>query len=620
MNGYWGKVLRVNLSDKKYEIENVSEDIWKKYIGGSGFGAKILLDETPPKVNPYSPENKIIFGGGCWQAIRTPGSAKWSVETKSPLTKTFLDSAGSGDWGILLKKAGYDALILEGRSANPIYLYITENNIEFLDASSLWGKDTKETTEIIKNKLGKKVTILNIGPAGEKGCPIACITCDGHSFAGRGGAGAVMGSKNIKAIAVFGEKQVPVFNLEEANKKAHVAMKFVAKNSKNWRKYGTTISPAIKEPIGDTPMRYWNQDSWPDAKLIAGDIYNETLQSKPKFCPNCPIGCHRQIKVTEPKEYEMEGSGPEYETLCNFGTNLLNSNLKSIAKANDLCNRLGIDTISCGSWIGFLMECWEKKFISEKDTEGIEIKWGDGDVALKLIEKIAYLEGIGSLFKEGIRGAAKSINKEAEDIIVEVKNMDYPAHDPRFQPNLAINYATGTRGACHNRGFSLIVTSSGRGINYPELGFPDPANNMEEAAEVAYVCQNVSAFFGSLTFCQFHVVIGALTLTQICELLNEITGWNWTVDEIYKSARRIFQIQRLVQVRDGIRKKDDSRPKKMTIPATKGGRVGSIPEPFEESLEEYYHLRKWDSNGVPTKESLQEVGLEEYKEMIDDFK
>lgn len=617
MYGYWGKVLRINVSDKSYKIEDVSENVWKKFIGGSGFGAKILLEETPPKVDPYSPENKIIFGGGCWQAIRTPGNAKWSVETKSPLTKTFLDSAGSGDWGVLFKKAGYDALILNGKSTNPIYLYIRENNVEFLDASFIWGKDTVETTEIIKNKLGKRVSMLNIGPAGEKGCPIAMITCDGHSFAGRGGAGAILGSKNVKAIAVFGEKQVPVFNLEKANEKAREAMKYVARNSKSWRKYGTTISPAIKEPIGDTPMRYWNQDAWPEAKLIAGDIYNETLLSKPKFCPNCPIGCHRQIKVLEPKKYEMEGNGPEYETLCSFGTNLLNSNLKSIAKANDLCNRLGVDTISCGFWIGFLMECWEKKLISEKDTEGIEIKWGDGDVALRLIEKISYLEGIGSLFKEGIRGAAKLIGPETEDIIVEVKNMDYPAHDPRFAPNLAINYATGTRGACHNRGFSLIVTSSGHGINYPELGLPDPANNMEEAAEVAYVCQNASSFFGSLTFCQFHVVIGGMTLTQICEIFNAITGWNWTIDDLNKASRRAFQLQRLIHVRDGIRRKDDSMPKKMTVPASTGGRIGSIPEPFKESLEEYYKMRNWDTDGIPTKESLKNVDLEEYEELLD---
>ena len=613
MYGYWGKVLRINLTSKTYESESVSESTWKKFVGGSGFGAKVLLEETPPKVDPLSRENKIIFGGGCWQAVKAPGNAKWSVETKSPLTKTFLDSAGSGSWGYLFKQTGYDALIIEGKSSSPVYLYITNSDVEFKNASHLWGKDTRVTTDLIKDELGnKRVSMLNIGPSGEICNPIACISCDAHSFAGRGGAGAVLGSKNLKAIVVFGDKQVPVYDEDTAKKKSSVMMKLLAKSTSKWRKHGTTISPFLKEPIGDIPMKYWTQDTWKEVTQIAAPRYTQVLQAKPFFCVNCPIGCHRRIKVESPKKYAMEGSGPEYETLCSLGTSFLNSNLKSIAKGNDVCNRMGIDTISAGFWISFLAECWEKGLIDEKDTEGLKIEWGDGDIMLELLEKIGKLEGIGAWFKDGIRGAAEHIGPQAKDMIVHVKNMDYPAHDPRFAVNLGVNYATGTRGACHNRGFALIITSAGRGITYPELGLDNPENTMENAAKIAYITQNVSSFFGQVSLCQFQVVVGDMTLTQVCEIFNAITGWDWTVQDMFDAGRRAFTIQRLINARDGITRKDDTLPKKITIPAKEGGRIGRVPLPHNKTLDEYYKMRAWDKNGLPTEESLARLGLEEY--------
>ena len=454
--------------------------------------------------------------------------------------------------------------------------------------------------------------MINIGPAGEIGCPIACISCDGHSFAGRGGAGAVMGAKNLKAVAVYGDKEVPVYDPEKAQEKSGELLKMLAKKGRQWNKFGTTISPAIKEPIGDIPMKYWTQDTWPEVKEIASPKYTEVLYAKPFFCVNCTLGCHRRIKVEEPEKYVMEGSGPEYETLCSLGTSFLNSNLKSIAKGNDVCNRLGIDTISAGFWISFLAECREKGLIDEKDTGGLAIEWGDGDVMLALLEKIAKMEGIGAWFKEGIRGAAQRIGPETQDMIVEVKNMDYPAHDPRFAVNLGLNYATGTRGACHNRGFALVVTSGGKGINYPELDLPDPENDMENAPYVAYVTQNCSSLFGQLTLCQFQVVIGGMTLTQINEVFNAITGWNWSVQDLSDAGRRAFTIERLINVRDGITRKDDSLPKKMTIPGKEGGRIGRVPLPHDKALDEYYKLRDWDDNGLPTEECLKRLGLDEY--------
>jgi len=611
MNGYWGKVLRINLNNKTYQIENISESIWKKFVGGSGFGAKILLEEVPPKIDPLSPENKIIFAVGAMQALKVPGNAKWSVVTKSPLTKTFLDSAAGGHWAPLFKGCGYDALIIEGKSNIPVYLYITEDNIEFKDASHIWGKDTIETTDFIKNELNnKRVSMVNIGPSGEIGNPIACITCDGHSFAGRGGSGAVMGSKNLKAVVVFGKKQVPVFNIEQGRKKAVELMRLLAKQGEMGRKYGTTSGVTYHASLGNLPIKYWNECSWPDVEKIGHIKYHETFQVKPLSCINCPIGCHRHIKL-EKNGVMCDANGPEYETLALMGSSFLCSDLMAICKANDICNRMGIDTISDGAFISFLAECWGKGLINEKHTGGLKIEWGNGKVLIELTKQIAKLKGVGEWFKEGIQGAAKVVGPEAKDIIVQVKNMDYPAHDPRSFLSLGVNYATGTRGACHMRGCTM-------GTYYPELhiGMKEAPNSIETAALQTFICQNVNSFFNQVTLCHFMFGMGGLTITQLLEMFNLITGWNWTVEDLVNSGRRAFTIQRLINVRDGFSRKDDILPKKMTIAAKKGPRAGKVPIPHEVMLDNYYKLRSWDRNGFPTKESLQKIGLEEYSRYL----
>ena len=611
MYGYWGKVLRVNLTTKKYVVEEVPLEVWKQFIGGSGYGAKVLLEETPPKVDPLSPENKIIFAVGAWQSVNAPGNAKWSLVTKSPLTKTFLDSAGAGHWAPLFKKAGYDALIIEGKNESPIYLYITEDDVQFKDASHIWGKDTIETTKMIKQEIGNtRVSMLNIGPAGEICNPIACVTCDGDSFAGRGGSGAVLGSKKLKAIVSFGRKQVPVYDLEGAKRKSIELMKILVKQGASGTKDGTpqVVTPA--EEKGDLPMKYWTQDKWADAPKISAPNYTTILNAKPLYCANCPIGCHRHIKIERPEEFVFEGSGPEYETLGMMGGSFLCSDLIAICKANYICNSMGIDTVSTGAWISFLAECWEMGLINEKDTDGLKIEWGDGAVLVKLTEKIAKLEGIGKWFEEGIQGASKIIGPKSEDLIVHTKNMDYPAHDPRCSVSFGVNYATGTRGACHVRGAAGDLYYS----MYPELGIKEDEtlDSMDKAAERTFIVQNINSFFNQLTICYFMFAFADMNLTQMLEIFNPVTGWDWTVDEVIDAGRRAFTIQRLINVRDGITKKDDILPKKMTIAAKEGGRKGKAPLPHNKALEEYYKLRAWDKNGIPTKESLTRLGLDEY--------
>jgi len=610
MDGYWKKLLRINLTTKTYQIDPIDEKDLELLLGGAALGAKILLDEVPPKVDPLSPENKLIFALGFMQAVNFPGNAKWSVITKGPLTGSFLDSAGTGAWAPQLKKAGYDVLVIEGKAAELTYLYINDDQVEFKSAAHLKGKDTVETSRIIKEELGsRKIDALNIGPAGEMMSPIACITCDGHSFAGRGGAGAVMGSKNLKAVAVWGTKQVPVYDLAGATALAkelfvqqHQATKGIG-GTPDWMVHG--------EAVGDVPIQYWRGDIWHEgAKMIGTPRYTEFLHVKPLPCQNCPVGCHRHIHLDLPDGSVLDGNGPEYESLAMLGSNLLIDDLAAIAVATDKANRAGVDTISLGSFIGFLIECYEAGFISA-ETIGMVPKWHDPETLQFLTDKVIKLEGVGQLFKKGIRGAAKIIGHDAASFAVEVKNMDLPAHDPRAVYGLAVNYATGPRGACHERGDPEQVLG---GFFYPDCGMDGPPERFDEhtAGYCAFIYQNTSMLYNNLTICKFMVTKAGLTITEISKELELTTGLKLTTMELLKTAERGIALQRLINVRDGMSRKDDTLPPKILNAAQTGGRAGKAPVAFEKMLDDYYTLRGWDQNGIPKAETLIALGLGDY--------
>lgn len=610
MDGYWKKLLRVNLSTKTYQIDPINEKDLELLLGGAALGAKILLDEVPPKVDPLSPENKLVFALGFMQAVNFPGNAKWSVITKGPLTGSFLDSAGTGAWAPQLKKAGYDVLVIEGKAAELTYLYINDDQVEFRSAVHLKGKDTVETSRIIKEELGSSnINALNVGPAGEILSPIACISCDGHSFAGRGGAGAVMGSKNLKAIAVWGTKQVPVHDLAGATalaKELFIQLHQTAKSGG-----GTPDVMVPLEALGDVPIQYWRGDVWHEgAKMIGTPRYTEFLHVKPLPCQNCPVGCHRHIHLALPDGSVLDGNGPEYETLGMLGASLLIDDLEAIAIANDKANRAGIDTVSMGAFIGFLIECYEAGFISA-EAIGMVPKWHDPETLQFLTDKITKLEGVGQLFRKGIRGAAKIIGHDAASFAVEVKNLDLPAHDPRAVYGLAVNYATSPRGACHERG---NPQASALGLYYPDCDMAGPPERFDEQAAgyCAFIYQNASMLYNNLTMCKFMVNNGGLTISEITKELELATGLKLTTMELLKTAERGIALQRLINVRDGMSRKDDTLPPKMLNAAQAGGRAGKAPVAFEKMLDDYYTLRGWDQNGIPKAETLIALGLDDY--------
>lgn len=613
MAGWWKRQLRVNLTEKSWKTEEIAEKDLKALLGGSALGAKILLEEVPPRTDPLAPENKLIFAVGPLQGVNVPGNAKWSVITRGPLTGSFLDSAGTGHWAPAFKKTGYDLLVIEGRAADPTWLFIDDDGVRFLDGAALWGLDTVETGEKIKEILGdRRINALNIGPAGERGNPIACISCDGHSFAGRGGSGAVMGSKNLKAVAAWGTKEVPVADGQKAAALSKELFQLLHKQGEGFRQHGTPVVMVPLQEMGDVPIKYWRGDVWDrGAALLGAPRYTDYLNVKPLPCANCPIGCHRHIHFEYPDGRVLEGNGPEYETIGMMGANLLVDDLGAVCRANDRANRQGIDTVSCGAYIGFLMECFEAGWITTADNDGKAIRWGDGEALVDLTDKIARLEGIGRLFEKGILGAAAAIGHDSEKITVQVKNLDFPAHDPRAVFGLGVNYATGTRGACHERG---DCQAGATGLMYPELGQQSPPDrfSVEEAAYSAYIYQTTSVLYNSLTLCKFMIKGAGMTLSDVSALMKEITGEEHPPKEMFRCAERGFALQRIINVRDGMSRKDDTLPPKMGLAAIVGGRAGKTPTPHDRILDDYYRLRGWDDEGIPKAETLEELGLGEY--------
>jgi aldehyde:ferredoxin oxidoreductase len=612
-NGYWQKMLRVDLTNHKTTVEPIAEKDLKDFIGGAGLGAEILRRQLPEKIKPYDPRNLVIFATGPFQGPKVPGSAKFSIVGISPLTGTFADTAAGADWGPSLKDAGYDVLILEGVSEEPVYIRIVDDDVRIEDASGLWGKDTFETVDAIHEQSGdKKLSVAAIGPAGERNVAIACIAVDKHSFAGRCGLGAVMGAKNVKAVAVRGTNKVEVHNPQAAREliKKYQKQIYDAVMENKFRIHGTPGLCETAEGLGDMPIKYWEQDVWPEgAKKLGAPNYTKVLNAKPLPCKYCPVGCHRKITITEPEEYMYEGIGPEYETLGLMGTNLLIDDPRVVAIGNDIANRLGLDTISAGAMVGFAMECFEKGWITTDDTDDLELKWGDPKAFFALVEQIGRRESFGAIFAEGTVEAAKKIHPDSVAEVVHCKGLDLPAHDPRACISLAPTYATGTRGACHFRGPCEDVEMGGFFI--PEVGIKEGTVKFferENQSRLAVKCQDLGVLINSLVLCMFMVDGGNWSLTDVAEMFNAITGWDYSVDDLMLAGRRGFTVQRLNNIRDGYNKAADILPKKLFQTAKEGFRAGKMI-PFEGLMEDYYALRGWDENGAPTKETMKRLSL-----------
>jgi aldehyde:ferredoxin oxidoreductase len=591
MQGWAGKILDINLTDGSIETVPLDKEMARLFLGGRGLGARLLWDLVGPEVKPLSPENALIFTTGPITASSSQTSNRFNVSTKSPLTDTILHANSGGWWGMQFKRTGYDAMIVRGRAEKPVMIEITNDGVEIKDAGDLWGKTVFETTEALGQNRNKR-NVLCIGPAGENQVRMAAIMNDKERALARGGAGAVMGSKNLKAIVVEGkEKNQPAdkdqfkFMLYETGK----LLKASPLTSQALPEFGTAVVMNVVNEIGALPTRNFQQTQFEGAEKISGETITDTILVKNQACWACPITCTRITKTSSGKE----GEGPEFESAWAFGAQCGVDDLDTITEANYLCNDMGLDTISMGNTIGCAMELAEKGLIESN------LGFGQADKLLGLIEDTAYRRGIGDEMAEGSYRMAGKYN--APELSMSVKKLELPAYDPRGMQGQGLVFATGNRGACHETGNMLG----------PEvLALPRLIDRFatQGKAGIVSVHQNSAAVIDSLVYCKFANM--AVAEEFFARTLTAVTGEQFTADDLMMVGERVWTLERLYNLREGFTKDDDTLPDRLLNEPVAEGPSEGFTVKLDPMLEEYYAFRGWDKDGVPSEAKLKELGLD----------
>ncbi|TES89083.1 MAG: aldehyde ferredoxin oxidoreductase [Dehalococcoidia bacterium] len=604
--GYMGQLLRVNLSNRGISKEDLRKDWARDFVGGVGLTARILYEEIPPKIDPLGPENKLVMMTGPVNGTMIPAASRSSFCAKSPYTRSFFHSIFGGFLGPELKFAGYDGLIIEGRADKPVYLWIDDDRIEIRDASHLWGKDPFTTQDILRSEIGdEEIHIATIGLAGEEKAPYAMILCDIRA-AGRGGMGAVMGSKNLKAIAVRGTGSVSVPNmLRVYNTAVRINELFATTPAvQGLSGYGTPRNVAAMNEGGILPTRNWQTETFKGMKNITGEVMREQVVKGDRACFACSINCTK-YSVVPKGPYKSVINGADYETIYAFGSICEVDNLEVLCKADELCDHYGIDLISTGVSIGWAMECYEKGIFTKKDTDGIDLRFGNADGMLQVIEKIGKREGLGELLAKGTRDAAKIVGKGTDRFAIQNKGLEWPGHTCRPFPAAAVGYATGPRGGSHHdirptaekSGLVDRKTLEGKGALAAEV------NHWLILGDSMLVCHLAEPIWGPLKISD-----------SMINVLNAVTGWELNYEQARKIAEREWNIIRCFSAREGFTREDDQLPIRfMEEPVPEGPMQGSyIPkETLERLKDDYFTYRGWDlKTGNPTREKLSELGLD----------
>ncbi|MBN1287567.1 MAG: aldehyde ferredoxin oxidoreductase family protein [Anaerolineae bacterium] len=588
--GWIGKILVVDLTAGAIEPQPLDRDIARQFIGGRGLGARMLWDMVGPDVDPLSPDNVLIYATGPMTASGYQTSNRFSISTKSPQTGTVLDANSGGWWGMRLKRTGYDALVVKGRAAQPVYLEITEEGAAIKDAAHLWGKTVFETTEALGQDQNRR-NVLCIGPAGENQVLLAAIMNDGTRAAARGAPGAVMGSKNLKAIVCEGSHRVNFADQERFRFVQYESTKMLKASpvtSQAFPEFGTAFLMNLLNNIGSLPAYNYRRSHFDGAEAISGETLTEKYLVKNSACWACPIACTRQTRTAK-----KEGEGPEFETLWAFGAACGVDNMEQVIEANYLCNDLGMDTISAGSTIGCAME------LSELGLLKSELRFGRGDLFEQTLLDMAYRRGVGDELAMGSARLAAKYGRP--DLSMSVKKLEMPAYDPRGMQGQGLLYATGNRGACHMRGNMLG----------PEvLGLPKMIDRLQVQGKSVYVKlhQDTSAIVDSLVVCRFVNLVVADE--YLARALSSLTGVEYPTGELIRTGERIYNLERLYNLREGFTCADDTLPPRLlNEPGTgnSGGEVSHLPD----MLDEYYRARGWDKDGIPTPAKLEELGLTE---------
>ncbi|HXX35791.1 MAG TPA: aldehyde ferredoxin oxidoreductase family protein [Thermodesulfobacteriota bacterium] len=619
--GYMGKVCHVDLTTGTVSIEPPVERDLQRFLGCSGYAAKMLWDGVRAKVDPLSDKNKIVFATGPLTGSLCPSGGSYELCFKSPLTGVWCQARSGGAFGPRLKKAGFDHLVVEGKSDRPVYLWIRNGNVEIREASHLWGKGVEQTTDVILQEIGDPdASVAAIGVAGENQVHFAAVINDRGRAAGRGGGGAILGSKNLKAVAANGTLDLKVAEPEAFIKSIQKAEEALDKYPfENINQFGTSLLVNILNANGCLPTRYFQYSTFDKAEEISGELLAEKYLIKRRACYGCSMGCGRYSSVDEGKWQTPPQDGPEYETINMLGALCLNSDLASIIKANYLCNDLGMDTISAGSVIAFAMECFEKGILTKKDLDGEELRWGDSEAVVALLEKIAQRRGIGKILADGVRSAAAHFG--ADTIALHSKGMELPAHEPRGESKtLGLQYAVSHRGACHMHPNWASTWDAGNfesGLR--EFGMPwPPADKFAETGHQKGVAYRLVVLQGEIVeilgCCVFHSWGAAdqcLTPQLYGEMLRTLTGREITNQELMLAAERSWNLKRCFNVREGLRRKDDALPELMFKPLPDGPNKGLHMKDLQGMLDEYYEALGWDKEGIPTRETLKKLDLED---------
>jgi aldehyde:ferredoxin oxidoreductase len=610
--GYTGKILRVDLTRQSIKEEPVSEDLIKNYLGGAGFAIKLLYDELKPGTPALGPDNKLIFAVGPLTATGASCSSRMAVAAKSPLTGAIGLALAGGQFPAEMKMAGYDMIVIEGRAEKPTYIAIEDGKVRFRSAVKLQGMMTTDTQIFIKEELGDHdYRIACIGPAGDRLVPIACIVNERRA-AGRKGLGAVMGSKNLKAIAVRGHKKPAIANAAEF-KKARQSMNQAMKDSDvlypEFSKAGTPMVVDTTTDLGIFAIKNWSATGQIDMVKALGRDAQDTMIITRNHCHDCPVGCSQVKLVTSGPYAGYLSEGPEFESTYSLGSTVGVDYLPAVIAADRLCDEYGIDTISAGVAIGWAMELYEKGILTKKETDGLDLKFGNHAAMIEMLRKIAYREGLGDLLGQGTKKAAGKIGQGTADYAMQVKGLEMPAYDVRGAKAHGLNYATAYTGADHNRGYAFQEI----------FGNPNPEKvdrlAIKGKGRLTKWNQDVRAVTcDCATMCAFllDMAVPDIACQNTADLVNAATGLDFTSEEIQKIGERLNNVARLFNIDEGFTRRDDSFPKRlMTEPIKAGASKGEVisQAALDEMLDEYYAARGWDKNGTPTPAKLKELGV-----------
>ena len=606
MNGYCGKILWVDLSTGALREEALDEELCRTYLGGYGLGVRLLFDRMPGGVDPLGPDNILGMVAGTFTGTSALGGSRFAVVGKSPLTGTWGDSNSGGNFGPYMRFAGYDAIFFTGISEKPVYLLLQDGSAELRDAEHLWGRDSHDTEDILRAELGNDAEVACIGPAGEKLSLIAGIITDKGRAAARSGLGAVMGSKRVKAVVARGSATVPVFDAAEVTRLRQTYAKQLRGLVDEFRNFGTVavIEPFAK--IGDTPVRNWNgvsETDFPGIKNIGCDAVMERVQKK-YACYRCVIACGGLMKEGAGEyEYEYGVHKPEYETVSMFGTNCLNDNIESIIKANDICNRLGLDTISAGAVIAFAIECYENGIITTEDTDGIELTWGNHRAIIAMLEALGERKGFGDVLADGVKVAAERIGRGSDAYAVHIHGQEPPAHNPKLEYGFASCYRMDATPARHMRWHGAFIPL---GLPVPEYE-PGAWSGRGEAQKVDVVFNHALESLGVCTF----VIATYPHVDALVAFLNAVTGWGMTLDELLTVGERVANLRQAFNIREGLNPLDYVVSGRLEgRPPLEAGPLAGVTIDQDTVNREYLEAMGWDLKTTrPSNAKLVALGL-----------